>query len=389
MCLNLDEGLWFHFPGLPYPMQVLTSLQLERSDHAPGDTLRGTVGLHLERGHEATAMDLEVYWRYKPERGRPHSHLVVGTRLELGDMPAGTHQVPFSMALPTHHIPRSLDTEFVSISWWVKASISLPWALDPSMITPFEMRSESPYLHLPEQPLPKHIERPKSLVVFLWLGGLGVLGVLFWMVNPLLWKNVISKDESLHSLYNTIGLVLAVPFGLLMLWVGKEALTSSRAIRDPRTTLEPKNPHPGQPFTYTFVFTSGARLRTPEVRMVLRGEVHLRKPGGRRKGFRARTKELVVLSLIVEQNQGDVSPGQTASYTGRGVIPHDADPSLYIRRMSQRWCITTTISTEDYPDWDHHEDILVGRDDTGSTTQDAGTMTEQAAGLTSLPGLPT
>lgn len=97
--------------------------------YRPGDQLSGQIKVVVEEQVHCKGLILELYWQAKG-KGSKSSGSVPDLNLFAGFIEAGEHYYPFSLDIKDD-CPLTYEGDLFNLSWHLRASIDIPWAIDP------------------------------------------------------------------------------------------------------------------------------------------------------------------------------------------------------------------------------------------------------------------
>jgi hypothetical protein len=329
------------------------AIELDRPDrtYRAGELLRGTVFVRVDEPCRCAGVRVDLGWRTS---GRGYDD--EDTETILADVPerewsAGTeYSWEFEAALP--HGPLEHTGRLLRVEWFVRASVDIPWALDPRdevvvRLLPSAELHPAEYDHGPRFDAPtERIERPESvnLVVLVLVVGLiplvGLVGVVAWLTS-LSW--FLDPKWSLALLGG----------GVYASWY---AVTHARlGVR--HIEIGSVHAHPSQriPVKLHLRPVRGVMLRS--VTAVLCGRESVRHSGTNR-GSTWTTETFVEIPTRLSGIH-TLAAGQRLELAGEVEVPPDAAPSFASDSNRVEWVVEFRVDAERYPLWTHEFSVAM------------------------------
>ncbi|HID74651.1 MAG TPA: hypothetical protein EYP56_01490, partial [Planctomycetaceae bacterium] len=300
--------------------------------YRPGDLVRGTVSVEVNKDVHCDGLVLETYWQTHG-RGNTATGSKPSMVLFRGDWAAGTrHEYPFQFTAPDG--PPTYHGHYLNIDHYVHVRAQIPWALDPKCKEDYLLLPGSrPYGNLPQS------DKPRNLTAL--AGTLGVpLGVLILIVG---------------LLFFPCGLLL-VPVALIAIFLGLRKKLAEKKLG--RVELQCKAPtvSPGGAVPLRLRFTPRKRCRLNGITAKLTAVERCVSGSGTNRTTHVHRLYQKTMALVDECQLAAKEPVEAEVAVP---IPETAAYSFSAPDNELRWELEVRIDIPLWPDWVDKRTLIV------------------------------
>lgn len=330
--------IWFEFD------------QPERT-YAVGDVIGGRVHLKVNKDVTAKRVYLRMEWRThgrgnKKSGGRDEFDFLGQTMLAAGE----DHSFPFQFSAPTG--PLTYHGKYLNVDWYLRASVELPWALDPKATEDFVVVRGAPDNRLSQgdetEAWHASLQRSQKVhTAFTLIFGFifGGIGFLFFCMGV---GMMLTKGFSLEYLLPAgMGAVFTM-VGLGIALGGAWKKIAGKKIGDVQLLVDPVECRAGDDITCEFKFVPSDVRRIEKVEFRLDAREQCVSGSGTNKSTHIHTFYSQTEDVFPD---GEWANGLPCNIEHVFTLPHDAPPSFYAPDNRLQYELSARVHITRWPDY--------------------------------------